>query len=31
VAAVLADPDGPIVVRLRDRREVRAWLDRLRR
>jgi adenylate kinase family enzyme len=31
VAAVLDDPDGPIVVRLRDRREVRAWLDRLRR
>ncbi len=27
VRAVLAAPDPPVVVRLRDRREVRGWLD----
>lgn len=27
VTAVLADPGAPVVARLRDRREIRAWLD----
>ena len=30
MAAVLGRPSGPVVVRLRSRREIQAWLDRIR-